>query len=198
MFKLVENLDNVDYLMLLKNKEDLGINNELNKVFDRHNKHYGYNIRIDDRDKRNNNINEICKQVLKDLFIIEPNRDKIICSIARFLYERKTTRKKKLFWTLFGEEIYNNLKDNLKDLPKNICMQCGKRTDEKLINKKCSDCRQKEVKEKNGMKEITCVDCGKKILVKSNARTHRCDECNDIAKKDKYIKYNKKRKITTS
>lgn len=181
MFKMVSNLNNVDYKMLLKDKIDYGVNKELNKVFDRNNRNYGYNIRIDDRDKRNNNINEICKQVMSDLLLIEPDIDKMICSITRFLYENPTERKKKLFWTLFGEQLYNNISNNIKNLPKYVCMKCGKRTDDKLINKKCSDCRQEEIKSTNGMKEITCIDCGKKIMVKSKAnRVQRCDECKKI------------------
>lgn len=195
IFWNVKNLDNIDYLVLLKNKKDFGQNNELNKVFNKYNRHYGFNLRVDNKDKRNNNINAICSQVRKDLENIEPDEDKIICSLVHLLYEKPSARKKKLFWLMYGEQLYNNIKDNLKDAEK-YCKQCGKRTSEKLIRGKCFDCRQKEFTKNNGKKLIKCIDCGKEMLVDLKSRTKRCDDCKKIKQLewDKEYQKNKRNK----
>lgn len=197
MFNRVKNLAPVDYHILLKDQKDLGIIPELNKIFDKHNKHYGFNLRIDNKDKRNNNINAICQQVKDDLYKIEKDEDKIICSLVRFLYEKPSSRKKKLFWMMYGEQIYNNIKININSIPSNICMKCGKRTEEKLIRGKCFDCRKKEIQEQ-GFKLVKCIDCGKEMQLKPKERKIRCDECNSKYRKkykaDKQKEYRKKQK----
>lgn len=45
-----------------------------------------------------------------------------------------------------------------------------------------------------GTKTIQCIDCGIEVEVPRMSRTCRCDDCKDKATKEKYIKYNKKRK----
>ena len=63
-----------------------------------------------------------------------------------------------------------------------------------LIDHKCFDCRQEEIKKLQGKKLIRCIDCGKEILVDAKSRSKRCDECKKNAEKEKYKKYNSKRK----
>ena len=45
-----------------------------------------------------------------------------------------------------------------------------------------------------GTKTIQCIDCGVEVEVPRMSRACRCDDCKDKATKEKYIKYNKKRK----
>jgi len=176
MFRPIKNLNKIDYLMLLKNKEDSYSNENINKIFDKWNKKYGNNVNINEDDDTNkNNLYAVATQVKKDLNAIESNDDKIINSLVIFLYKNPSTRKKKLFWYIYGEQLYSNLLENVDN--KNICRQCGCRTDEVLIRGKCFKCRQEEIKKLGGKKLIKCVDCGKDVIVESRSRTCRCDSC---------------------
>ena len=58
----------------------------------------------------------------------------------------------------------------------------------------CKECSDKSVEEKNTIKEIQCVDCGKSVYVSVlNTKTCRCDECqsaiNVILNKEKCKRY---------
>lgn len=177
MFLPIKNLGKIDYLMLLDGKKDLYYNDEINKVFDLWNKKYGNNIVFDEDDKNKSNLNVIADEVKKDLHKIELDDNKIINSLVSFLYKKPSTRKKKLLWYVYGEELYNNLVKNIDTIPKNVCHKCGKRTNDDLVNGKCFSCRQNEIKDLNGNKLIKCVDCGKEIIVGARSRTIRCEEC---------------------
>ena len=173
--------------MLLKDKNDFYYNEEVNAVFDQWNKKYGNNIKLDEDDNKDkNNLNAVCMQVKHDLNKIEIDDDKVINSLISFLYKKPSIRKKKLLWYIYGEQIYNNLCENVDH--KNICRKCGKRTNEVLIRGKCDECRKKDYKIDNrtNMKTITCVDCGKKIKISiHNKRTTRCKECQNITNKER-------------
>ena len=191
MFYSIKNLADVDYLMLLKDKNDFYYNEQINKRFDSLNKKYGNNINIDEDDTNKNNIKIIAKQVRDELEKIEPDRDKVINSLVSFLYKKKSERKKKLLWYVYGEELYHNLCNNVDNSL--ICSKCGRRTNYDLIRGKCHECIEKELK--SGKKEIQCIDCGKTLYVNiNNRRTCRCPEC-----QKKYIlKYDRQRKAKKS
>ena len=183
MFRPIKNLEPVNYLLLLKDKQDIYYNEDINKMFDRWNKKYGNNIKVNEDDDTNkNNINVVATQVKEDLNRIEPDDDKVINSLVTFLYKKPSTRKKKLLWYIYGKQLYNNLLSNVEH--KNICYQCGKRTYEELVRGKCSECIKKEIKILNGNKKITCIDCGKDFEVPSTSRAIRCSECKEKKKKD--------------
>lgn len=195
MFRPIKNLEKVNYLLLLKDKSDTYFNEDINKVFDCWNKKYGNNVNLNEDDNTDkNNLIAVALEVKKDLHEIEIDDDKIINSLVRFLYEKQSTRKKKLLWYIYGEQLYNNLLNNVEH--KNICLQCGKRTDEDLIRGKCFECRQEEIKKLGGKKLIKCIDCGKEFTVDVTSRIKRCEPC----KKDKQLEWqrksmNKKRKM---
>lgn len=176
MFRPMKNLAAIDYLLLLKNKEDVYLCNEVNKVFDKWNKKYGNNISFDEENTNRNNIIAIANQVKSDLNAIEPDDNKVINSLVTFLYKKPSTRKKKLLWYVYGEQLYNNLLHNI--VTHDICRICGKRTNEDLINGKCSECRKEESKKLNGMKIVKCLDCGTEFKVSAkNTKTNRCPSC---------------------
>lgn len=181
MFKRIKNLGSIDYLMLLKDKNDTYYNEEVNAMFDRWNKKYGNNVNLNEDDDTNkNNLVQVAAEVKKDLNAIESDDDKVINSLVSFLYKNKSTRKKKLLWYIYGEQLYNNLVENLKDENRVVCRCCGRRVNEELINGKCKKCRDKEIKE-NGYKTIKCIDCGKDVKVKPrDTRTCRCESCQII------------------
>lgn len=197
MFRPIKNLNKIDYLMLLKNKEDNYFNDNINKVFDKWNKKYGNNVNINEDDDTNkNNLYAVAVQVKKDLNAIETDDDKIINSLVVFLYKNPSTRKKKLFWYIYGKQLYSNLLENVEN--KNICRQCGCRTDEVLIRGKCFKCRQEEIKKLDGKKLIKCVDCGKDVIVESRSRTCRCIRCQESERSRINANNYKKKKIQTS
>lgn len=177
MFQPIRRLEKIDYLMLLKDKNDTYYNEEVNKIFDRWNKKYGNMVLFDSDNTEKNNLNIISNEVKIDMYQIEEDDDKILNSLVAFLYKSQSTRKKKLLWYMYGKELYQNLLANLKDDNRVICSQCGKRTDEKLIRDKCFDCRKDEIKALNGQKLIKCADCGKEIIVPARSRATRCEDC---------------------
>ena len=181
--KNIRHLAKVDYLMLLKSKEDSYENAEVNKAFDKWNKKYGNNLNIDDDDHDKNNVIAICNEVRKDLKRIEPDEDKIINSLVNMLYKKPSSRKKKLLWCTYGERLFDNLCSNLGD--QSVCHTCGKRVNEELINNQCSECRKREIEKTDGMKIVQCVDCGIDFLVTvKNTRTCRCENCRNLYRKE--------------
>lgn len=198
MFKYIKNLEKIDYTILLKDRKDYYSNEIVNKVFDRWNKKYGNNVNLNEDDDTNkNNLVQVAQDVKRDLNKVESDDDKVLNTLVTMLYKKPSTRKKKLLWYIYGDKLYENISENLKDDNRNICRCCGRRVEEDLINGKCKKCRDKEIKEK-GYKTIKCIDCGKSVKVKPrDTRTCRCEKCFKIAELDKYKKYNTKRKITT-
>ena len=174
MFFPINKLNKIDYHIFLKDKLDVYENEELNQCFNRWNRKYGNNLNIDESNTDKNNIVAISNQVKEDLHRIEADDNKILNSLVCFLYKRPSERKKKLFWYMYGKDLYENLKTNLIDIP--FCYKCGKRTDESMVHNKCFSCRQKETKEK-GFKLIKCIDCGKEIKISPRSRAVRCDDC---------------------
>lgn len=183
MFRPIKRLEQVNYLLLLKNKDDSYYNENINKIFDKWNKKYGNNIINvnEEEDTNKNNINAVAIQVKAELNEIEKDDAKVINTLVSFLYKSPSTRKKKLLWYIYGEQLYNNLLSNVES--KNICRKCGCRTNEELIREKCFKCRQEETK-KDKKKIIKCIDCGKDIIVDSKSRTIRCDNCKEIKRKE--------------
>ena len=64
------------------------------------------------------------------------------------------------------------------------CGKCGNVFYKKSNNQiYCSECQGYE---KIGVKTLVCCDCGKEFVVKSkNAKTQRCDKCQNIRNKEK-------------
>ena len=192
MFRPIKKLNSINYLLLIKDKIDSYSNEQINKTFDKWNKKYGNNVNIsEDDDTNKNNLYAVAVQVKNDLNMIEPDDNKVINSLVTFLYKTPSTRKKKLFWYIYGEQLYNNLLENIDH--KKICRKCGCRTDEELVRGKCFKCRQEEIKKLGGKKLIKCVDCEKDIIVDSRSRIKCCINCQEIRNKERHIKYNKKR-----
>ena len=185
MFNIIKPMNKIDYLLMLKNKNDSYFNKDINDIYDKYNKIYGNNLNIDDYNTNKNNIQEICNELKNDLHKIEPNDDNIINSLIKHLYSKNTTRKKKILWVLYGKEIYENLKENLDDNTE-VCMCCGRRVEKgKLVNHKCDKCRKEEIKKLGGKKKIKCIDCGKEFEVNASSRAIRCGKCKEIFDKNK-------------
>lgn len=185
MLKKLDKMNPIDYKLMLNNHYS---NEALNKAFDLWNKKYGNNIHFDDNDDTDrNNLGEVAKEVLKDLLAIEPDQDKALDSLVLFFYEKPTTRKKKLLWYVFGEQLFNRLNNNITALP--YCTKCGKRSNN-LINGWCQSCTMSD-----GVKPIKCKTCGLEFYVPvTNNKTCYCNDC----KKEYRMKWDRKRKRANS
>ena len=110
-----------------------------------------------------------------------------------------STEKKVLFVSQNdNDEVALRLKENdFKDLAYTYlayitphkfrrCVSCGgwmkKDSKDRRICKECSD---KGIEEKNTMKEIQCIDCGKTVYISIfNTKTCRCEECQSAVDKE--------------
>lgn len=80
------------------------------------------------------------------------------------------------------------------------CVKCGQTFEKKQIKRiehqLCNDCLKKKLLLG---KKINCVDCGKIVFLSSkNVKTSRCEDCQKNKDKEKYSKYNEKRKKNTT
>ena len=112
--------------------------------------------------------------------------DDIVDMLVVYLFKEKKATNKKAFWTIYGDIVYEHIKQNLDE---NIgwCEHCHKRyyrirKDQKFCSTACARAPKKP------HREITCIDCGKTFVAsgKANRRT-RCDEC--MKKHDKEIRH---------
>ncbi len=189
MFNSISKLGKVDYRVLLKDDNDYS-NDKLNERFQKWNKKYGLNLKIDDKNALLNNKNIIAESIKEDLRKEESDEDKIITSLVKYYYGRPSQRKKKLLWYVYGEQLYENLVNNIGE--RTICHQCGAVVNEKLVRGKCVKCRTKEVNER-GYKLIQCIDCGVDVILpRNNKRTCRCEECQKKINQEKWNENNKK------
>lgn len=105
--------------------------------------------------------------------------DTILDSLVIYLFYEKKKSKKRAFWMIYGDDVYNNLKRNI-DEKSALCPTCGQRFI-KIRHDQiycCTECR----KTTKGRHTI-CLDCGCEIQTSGRAnRKVRCDAC---AKKHK-------------
>lgn len=78
----------------------------------------------------------------------------------------------------------------------NKCEKCGRLFRKSKTKKYCADC---VIYQPTGDKIVVCEDCGKEFSVSAtNTKTCRCEECQNKANKERYIKYNIKRRGLTT
>ena len=98
----------------------------------------------------------------------------IVDSIVYDIFEKHKSVNKKAFWQMFGDIVYENIKNNLQT-NSDICQKCGKRYMRQNHNQKyCPKC-QGYIKKRTRI--VMCCDCGKEFSVKSSSRRIRCDNC---------------------
>lgn len=102
--------------------------------------------------------------------------------IIDLFYNRKIP-KKKAFWTLFGDTVYENICKNIADNFV-MCNRCHKRFyRERPTQKYCFRCQGYQ---KQRVKTITCCDCGREFEVDARNMTKtRCDKCQKTISKQK-------------
>lgn len=172
MFKHLSKLGKIDYrIMQYDNVPDESIPN-VDKTFFAWNKKYGNVVIFDEDYLEKNNLGEIKRQVLEDLRSVCNDDKAILNSLVHALYSKPSSRKKKLFWYIFGEELYNNVQQNCP--AGEVCKKCGNRVDALNKDGLCEYCYSP----RNGYKHIRCEDCGDIVKIKSkNSTTTKCGFC---------------------
>ena len=93
----------------------------------------------------------IYQQIREQLLLLPYSKDTIVDTLVYFLYTQRKDSVKKTLWECFGEEIYNNIKNNTKELGY-ICPICGARISnvdsvgKKYCSQACEDIATKEYK----------------------------------------------------
>ena len=122
-----------------------------------------------------NNYSAVLNEARNEMLSLGISETDIVDNLVCFLFKEKKKSKKKAFWKMYEDIVYENLKENLAR-SMGICQTCGKRFYKTRTNaKNCpSCCSHKKVK----VRKIVCVDCGKEFVVSSRAHSRiRCDEC---------------------
>lgn len=141
------------------------------------------------------NYHAVFDAVREEMLELPYTEQEIVDALVVYLFSEKRNSKKRAFWTIYGDVVYQNLRHNI-DENSAICPTCGKRFIKARKDQTycCTACRQATKK-----KRSFCIDCGKEISTKGKAnRKVRCDEC---AKKRKaelqHVRYMAK-KLSTS
>lgn len=129
-------------------------------------------------DKKYNNYIAVFEDAKQKILDMPYDKKVIIDNIVFDLFEKRHTLLKKTFWFLFGDEVYENIKNNLKD-GLDYCPRCHKRFYKTHKNQKyCSKC-QGYVKQ--NVKTIVCCDCGIEFEVDARiSNKKRCSCCQKI------------------
>lgn len=76
------------------------------------------------------------------------------------------------------------------------CASCGRLFKKNKNRKYCIECSKYQ---SVGDKIVVCVDCNKEFTVSAtNTKTYRCEDCQKQANKERYSKYNAKRRTLTT
>lgn len=140
--KYSKSIGKLDYRMLMNNSFNLNIapNNPIVNSYNYWNKHqFLFNTQDE------NHVNQ------EDMYIFQKIRENIIAdsgeninyivnTLVNYLYGVKQATNKKTLWACFGDILYNNLCENLKDSKDKICPICGKRFQPRQSNQEyCSE-----------------------------------------------------------
>ena len=167
-----DNVGKFDYRFLLKNKEIEVDENVLQRFRD-----ISSNLRFCDSDGTALNYQAVYDQAKEEMLMLGHNIDDVVDMLVEDLFHSRRVEKKKAFWKMFGEVVYEHLSNNLSQ---NYiqCAHCQKRfyrENPKQIY--CNKCQNKKSIKAN-TKILQCAGCGKTITV--STRCHReayCPEC---------------------
>ncbi len=133
-----------------------------------------------------NNYRYVFNNVKTQMLTICDDIDLIVDILVIDLFYVRNTPSKYLFWEVFGDIVYRNLKENLENMSTlgMPCITCGKRFVPTNKNQlKCRDCRT-PVGEALVFK---CRKCGKEFK-RDSIHQVRCEKCR-TATKERDIKY---------
>lgn len=138
-------------------------------------------------DERENILHEFLKLGLIGL----PFKNDTKCLFIKFIDESEDDIILELNEQDCGELAYAYIK-HTGTSKISRCSKCGKLIKQsKKFGDMCKGCQESST----DTKTIWCVDCGKEFIVSVlNTKTCRCEECQDKANKERYNRYNEKRR----
>ncbi len=140
--KYSKSIGKLDYRMLMNNSFNLNIASD-NPIVNSYNYWNKHQFLFNTQDE--NHVNQ------EDMYIFQKIRENIIAdsgedinyivnTLVNYLYGVKQATNKKTLWACFGDILYNNLCENLKDSKDKICPICGKRFQPRQSNQEyCSE-----------------------------------------------------------
>lgn len=158
------NLGKFDYKVLMRNV-NVKCSKEVSELYDKYNKEYRYMINM--KDEYIDNLRYVaCK--LRVIFSDTGYSNEIITDmLIEYLYKGKK-RSKQLLWFLYGQNIVNNLENNINVKKTKFiqCVDCGEWVEVDLMSKscRCNDCQimfrqhYKAIKEKERRQRSKSVD----------------------------------------
>lgn len=171
----IKEFGKLDYKMLMNNP-DIVIDHDCIDAYTKLNRKYHFKINM--KNSVNSNISYIASEIRSELSKFMHNDYDIVDMLIKHLYWVKNSKSKESLWFCYGDIIVENLKRNIGE-DTAVCQKCGKRFNKETINEKyCLGCRGYiPIKTKT----ITCIDCGKEVIVDSkNTTQNRCSECYKI------------------
>ena len=101
-----------------------------------------------DKDGKNN-YDEVFNDIRTKLLVIDPDISHVVDVLVKQLFDVRKAKHKTVFWSCFGEEVYENLKRNVPDRSI-MCKDCGTRIVNPGVNQVlCSECQHIHMLEKN-------------------------------------------------
>ncbi len=158
--KYCKTIGKFDWRMLLNQDYDYTVR-ENSKVIELYNQWLKDQYRFGYGDDEHINENELYKyQTIRNDIINKANEDidYVVNSLVAYAYTVKKGSNKKLLWACFGEEIVQNLKQNVTG---NICLICGKRFEPNVHNQVCccEECKRKlDVQKRREIRALTVAD----------------------------------------
>lgn len=132
-----------------------------------------------DGDDESNNFEAVFNDVRQQMLTVCDDEVKIVDVLIKRLFDETKTDKKRAFWTIYGDIVYENVKKNV-NTEFVMCVDCGRRFfKNNQLQKRCSVCSVGHAKHKRKTeKYLICRDCHEEFVVKSsNNRTVRCPKC---------------------
>jgi len=174
-----DNIGIFDYKVLMNNP-DVKFVQEVADYFKEVSSKLNFNRSDDKKCFNQYSVYEDAKSKILDL---PYDKKKILDIIIIDLFKNRNTPRKKAFWTLFGNDVFENVEHNLNNNFV-LCEKCHKRFYKTRIDQTCcSNCRGYK---KIGVKSIICCDCGKEFEIDSkDTKSIRCNECLPIYIKER-------------
>lgn len=152
-------------------------------------------------DEYKNLINGYIKKIFNNYIPLDEFEDKSILSVSVTYWSEDNYVIKYIGKSLCG--YMKNYEKQYHGVSRSVnasyirCVSCGRMAEQKSnAQKYCSECSSGAQYYRPIIdKVIICEDCGVEFEVNSKAtKSVRCDGCQEKANKERYIKYNKKRK----
>ena len=186
------NIGKFDYKVLMDNP-NVERNDKIIELYKKETNHLNFNSKIDkmNGDKSMNSFLYVIQQAKENILNSGYTVSEIVDNLILELFVNKKSVKKKAFWVLFGNEVFENISKNLNN---NFvqCEKCKKRFYRKSAHQKyCDKCSDSKIK------TIVCKDCGKSFAIPIRSQKIRCDTCNRKKRAEDKAKCIKNKKVTT-